>query len=193
MTRPRRRAVARERRHLAHLRNVLGPCASALAAEVVGQYEQPQQSIVSLIIDATSFQQLVDGLEFMSRLNHREESVISATRTAKQDANSAATRLTRLLRTDASAAIAAQAQAKALTGMTALLDSQESALGHARQAQASALAASQRGAPSWRQPSPRSRSRRTRPWPPSAPDGHLQHRRRRTGGCLVDPSPDSPL
>ena len=53
-----RDALARERRHLAHLRKVLDRAQSALKDELVSQYEQPQQSLVSLLVDSSGVQQL---------------------------------------------------------------------------------------------------------------------------------------
>ena len=142
-----RDALARERRHLAHLRSVLDRAESALKAELVSQYEQPQQSVVSLLVDSSGVQQLVNGLQYLSRAKHQEQSIITATRTAHAAAQTAAARLTTLQHGDAQAAGEASTQTNALAGMNALLNSQQEALAHEREAQAAALAASrERGA-----------------------------------------------
>lgn len=142
-----RAAVARERRHLAHVRHVLVRARRILAAQLRSQYEQPQQSFVSLLVDANGFQQLLDSVQYLSMAKRHEQSVISATRELRSLAEAAATRLLALQRGDANAAQAAQAQTDALAGMNALLSSRQSALADERAAQSAALAASQaRGA-----------------------------------------------
>ena len=142
-----RAAVSRERRHLIRLHRVLTRARAVLAAELRGQYEQPEQSFVSLLVDANGFQQLLDSLQYLSIAKRREQSVITVTREARTLARSAAERMLTLEQGDASAADAARAQTNALAGMGALLDSQQSALADERAARSAALAASQtRGA-----------------------------------------------
>lgn len=133
--------VARERRHLADLRRLLGRARTQLAAELVSQYEQPRQSVVSVIVDSHGFQQLLDSLQYLSAVKQQEQSVITVTRSARDQAQAAATRLTALQRSDAAAADDAQTQTDALAGMNALLSSRQSALADARAAQSEALSA----------------------------------------------------
>jgi septal ring factor EnvC (AmiA/AmiB activator) len=136
-------AVASEHRRIVHLHHVLGRAQRALAAELRDQYEQPQQSFVSLIVDSGGFQQLLDGLQYLSRAKHQEQSIIVFTRTARTRGLAASARLVKLERTDAEAANVASTQNNALAGMGALLDSRQAALAHERAAQTTALAASQ--------------------------------------------------
>jgi septal ring factor EnvC (AmiA/AmiB activator) len=136
-------AVARERRNLHRLHYVLSRAQRALADELRSQYEQPQRSFISLVVDSGGFQQLLDGLQDMSRAKKQEQSLIIYTRTARAKALAAAARLVKLESTDAAAANTAATQSNALDGMSALLNSRESALAHDRLAQATALAASQ--------------------------------------------------
>jgi hypothetical protein len=141
------RAVAREQRRLTQLRHILLRARVALATQLRGQYEQPQQSFVSLLVDAHGFQQLLDSLQYLSMAKHHEQSMITATREARSLARTAAARLLSLQHSDATAASAAQAQTNALAGMSVLLNSRESALTHDRAAQSATLSASQaRGA-----------------------------------------------
>ncbi|MDE3132359.1 MAG: transglycosylase family protein [Acidobacteriota bacterium] len=140
-------AVARERRHLAHVRHVLVRARRTLAAQLRSQYEQPQQSFVSLLVDAKGFQQLLDAVQYLSMAKRHEQAVISVTRAVRRRAQAAAARLLVLQRGDAGAAAAARAQTDALAGMSALLSSRQSALADERAAQSTALVASQaRGA-----------------------------------------------
>lgn len=136
-------AIGRERRHLAHLRHVLGRARRALSAELVSQYEQPQQSLVSVIIDATGFQQLLDSLQYLTSARQQEQSIITLTRAARRQAHAAELHLSALRESDIAAAGAAQTQSNALAGMNALLSSRQAALADARAAQSTALAAAQ--------------------------------------------------
>jgi septal ring factor EnvC (AmiA/AmiB activator) len=140
-------AMTRERLHLEHVRHVLTRARRELAAELRGQYEAPQQSLVSVLVNAKGMQQLLDTLQYESAVKHSEQSVIKAARVARHRAIRATVRLEQLQKSDAYAASAAQTQTNALAGMNALLSSQQSALADERAAQSTALAASQaRGA-----------------------------------------------
>jgi len=136
-------AIAHERRHLRHLRRVLARARLALSDELRSQYEQPQESFVSLIVDSHGFQQLLDSLQYLSSARSRQQAIIVFTRRARARAQLATLRLAALERSDATAAADAEAQAGALQGMNALLSSRQAALAHARAAQAAALAAAQ--------------------------------------------------
>lgn len=136
-------AMSREVLHLRHVRRNLGRARVALAAELRGQYEQPQESIVTVLVSSRGMQQLLDTLEYESSVKHHEQSVIHAARKARHQAVAAAARLQRLQQSDAAAASAEQIQTNALAGMNALLNSQQSALNDERAAQGTALAASQ--------------------------------------------------
>jgi septal ring factor EnvC (AmiA/AmiB activator) len=136
--------VRGERLHLAHLQAELGHDRSALAEELLSQYEQPQQSVVSIIIGSAGFQRLLDQLEYLSRVKREEESTIRAARAAGL---AAATHLIALQRGDATAASAAATQTNALVGMNTLLGSRRTELADEQAAYRTALAANKaRGA-----------------------------------------------
>jgi hypothetical protein len=134
-------AVGLERRHLKRLRHVLAHSRRALARELVSEYEQPQPNLVTVIVNSSGFQQLLDSLQYLSAAKHHEQRIITVTRKARGHARVAAARLTALQRRDAAAAGNAQTQSNALAGMAALLSSRQSALADARAAQTAALAA----------------------------------------------------
>ena len=142
-----RAAIGRERRHLRHLHRVLSLARRALSAELVSQYEQPPQSLIDVILNASGFQQLLDSLHFLSMARRQEQAIITVTRIARARATAATARLTALERIDVIAASRAQTQTAALAGMSALLRSRQTALSDAQAAQATALgAAKARGA-----------------------------------------------
>lgn len=142
-----RAAIGHERRHLRHLHRVLGLARRALSAELLSQYEQPPQSLIDVILNASGFQQLLDSLHFLSMARRQEQTIITVTRIARARATAATARLTALERIDIIAASRAQTQTAALAGMSALLRSRQTALSDAQAAQATALgAAKARGA-----------------------------------------------
>jgi hypothetical protein len=136
-------AVAREVRHLRHVRHVLAHARHALADELESQYEQPQPTLVSVLVSSKGFQQLLDTVQYLSMAKHQEQRIVTTARIARSSAEHATARLVVLQKDDASAAGAAQTQTNALAGMNALLTSQQSALSDERSAQSAALAASQ--------------------------------------------------
>jgi septal ring factor EnvC (AmiA/AmiB activator) len=138
-----RSETARERRRLKLLRKILGQARGALAAELVSQYERPQQSFMTLVVDSGGFEQLLDGLQYLSRAKRQEETVVRVTRTARSEAITASRRLIQLQTAATRAVDNAETQSHALAGMNALLTSRENALADERSAQSAALAATQ--------------------------------------------------
>jgi septal ring factor EnvC (AmiA/AmiB activator) len=136
-------AVAREVRHLRHVRHVLGDARRALADELESQYEQPQPTLVSVLVSSKGFQQLLDTIQYLSMAKHQEQGIVTAARIARSRAEHATARLVVLQKDDAGAADDAQTQSNALAGMNSLLTSQQSALSDERSAQSTALSASQ--------------------------------------------------
>ncbi|MCL2418893.1 MAG: transglycosylase family protein [Conexibacteraceae bacterium] len=136
-------AIGRERRRMAHLHKILVRATTALKAELVAEYEQPQQSVVTLLVDAHGFQQLLDRIQYMSRAKQRELSIVNFTRHARDNTQAATDHLTALEHADATAANDATTQSNALAGMNALLGSRRAALADDQAAQSTALANAQ--------------------------------------------------
>jgi septal ring factor EnvC (AmiA/AmiB activator) len=134
--------IARERRHLKRLHHVLARSVSALKAVLVSEYEQPQESVVTLVINSSGFQQLLDGLQYMSSARDAEQHIIVATRAARDDTQKATNHLSSLQRSEETAAKDASTQTNAMAGMNQLLSSQKAALADEQSAQGAALAAS---------------------------------------------------
>jgi hypothetical protein len=136
-------AVVRELHHVKHVRHVLAHARAALADELESQYEQPQQTLVGVLVSSKGFQQLLDTVQYLSMAKHQEQRIITRARVARRHALDAEARLVLLQKSDASAADDAQTQTNALAGMNALLTSQQSALSDERSARSAALATSQ--------------------------------------------------
>lgn len=132
-----------ERAKLALVRRELGRAQKILAAELVSQYEQPKQTLMSVVIDASGFNQMLSQLQYLSRAKQQEQSIIKVTRSARAQAIAATVRIGKLEASDQQAASSASVQTSALSGMNTLLTSRQTALSDARAAQATALAAAQ--------------------------------------------------
>ena len=134
-------AVGREEARLAVLEARLARARVILAHQLVSGYENAQPDLVSVVLSAGGFDQLLEELSFLSDAEHQQQTIIGITRTAKAEAQEAAARLTRLQDADARVTQERATEANALAGMNALLQSRQAALGHARAAQQTALAA----------------------------------------------------
>ena len=132
-----------ERARLRMLKRRLQRASELLGAELRSQYEQPNQSFVSLLVSASGFNQLLSQLQYLDNAKREQQKIIQLTRAARLQTQSAAARIERLEQADQRAADAASVQTDALSGMNSLLASRRTALNLEREAQATALEASQ--------------------------------------------------
>jgi septal ring factor EnvC (AmiA/AmiB activator) len=135
--------LATERAELDMLRQRLQRARKLLGAELRSEYEQPEESFVSLLVNANGFNQLLSQLQYMDSAKREEQAIIKLTQSARLKTQSAAVKIDKLEAADQQAANAAYTQTNALSGMNSLLASQQAALNDERAAQATALAASQ--------------------------------------------------
>ncbi|MFZ0386656.1 MAG: hypothetical protein WAL22_13405, partial [Solirubrobacteraceae bacterium] len=131
-----------QRALLVKLKAKLAAGRALLANQLVSGYEATQPTLVSIVLNANGFQDLLNQLSFLGRAEHEQKALISATTTAKLRAAQAARRLADLQSTDRRITHAAVIQQRTLVGMNALLSSKQAALSKARAAQSAALAAS---------------------------------------------------
>jgi septal ring factor EnvC (AmiA/AmiB activator) len=140
-------ALTQERARLVLLRHRLAIARVRLSRQLVGSYESAKPDLVSVVLNAHGFSDLLEQIDFLGRAEHAQQDVITATRVAKTQADQAAARLAQLERTDRQITEATAIQVRAVAGMNMLLHSKQGALQSARGAQQSALAASRaRGA-----------------------------------------------
>jgi septal ring factor EnvC (AmiA/AmiB activator) len=144
-------AVARERAVVVALRDRLARARLILARQLVSSYESSRPDLMSVVLEAHGFTQLLDQLQFITSAETQQQQIITITRVAKAHADAAQRRLTRLESADQRATEATALQARALAGMNAVLSSRQAALGHAQaqQAAAAAAAAALRAAPAY--------------------------------------------
>jgi septal ring factor EnvC (AmiA/AmiB activator) len=137
-----RRALRRERTLLVLLVARLARARMLLARQLVSSYEGGHPDLVTVVLEAQGFKDLLDKLAYLHDAEHQQQTVIGVTRVAKAQADAAARALARLETTDRAISSATALRVRALAGMNLLLSSKQAALQQARAAQQTALAAS---------------------------------------------------
>jgi peptidoglycan hydrolase CwlO-like protein len=137
-----RAALQREQARIVKLRGQLAHSRMLLARQLLSSYENARPDIVSVVLEAHGFTDLLDKLDFLHQAERQQQSTIAFTRRAKAEADSAARRLAKLETTDRRIADQTELHVRALAGMNALLQSRQAALARAKIAQQDALAAS---------------------------------------------------
>jgi peptidoglycan hydrolase CwlO-like protein len=84
------------RTHLLDLENRLQLASQALAANLVQRYEGQTPDIVTTVLQARGFQDLLERLNFLSRIGRQDASIVSSTRTARTEVKRQATLLASL-------------------------------------------------------------------------------------------------
>jgi len=136
-------ALGREQQLLAVLRARLARARMILSSQLVSNYESSKPNLVTVVLDAHGFTDLLNRLHYLHTAEQQQQTLITITRTAKTQADAAAVRLAQLEASDRQIANSAAIQVRALAGMNALLSSRQGALQNARAAQQTALAAAQ--------------------------------------------------
>jgi septal ring factor EnvC (AmiA/AmiB activator) len=136
-------ALARELVRLTMLRDRLALARSRLARQLRSGYESPQPDVISVVLNAHGFSDLLDELSYLGDAEDQQQTTISFTRVAKLQADQAERRLAQLQQTDRQITQAAALRVRALAGMNELLTARENTLALARNAQREALIASQ--------------------------------------------------
>jgi septal ring factor EnvC (AmiA/AmiB activator) len=140
-------ALRREEHELAVLKARLSWSRQLLSRQLVSNYEQSKPDLVSVVLESSGFNALLDNLTYLRDAQKQQQTIITITRKAKAEANAAAVRLTGLRTSDRQMTVATSQRVLALASMNNLLQSRQGALQDARIAQQNALAASRaRGA-----------------------------------------------
>jgi peptidoglycan hydrolase CwlO-like protein len=93
-------ALLKARNRLVDLENWLERATRALAANLVATYEHGQPDLISVILEAHGFSQLLDQVNFMHRVGTQDAEIVSSTRAARQAVAREAALLGRLERRD---------------------------------------------------------------------------------------------
>lgn len=139
-------ALLRERAHVRMLRARLARGQMLLSRQLVSGYEGDHPDLVSVVLNAHGFNDLLEQITFLGRAEHAQQTIITLTRVAKGQADRAATRLTAMQGDDRRLAAGAAIRISALAGMNSLLAIKQAALARVHLAQQLALGASQASA-----------------------------------------------
>ena len=131
-----------ERKLLTKLRKRLAAAQAQLAAQLVSGYENAKPDLVTVVLNANGFNDLLDQIAYLGSAEKQQQTLITATVKARAAANSAARYLGKLQAIDAKITHETYLRDQALKGMNALLSAKQAALSKARSAQQAALAAS---------------------------------------------------
>jgi peptidoglycan DL-endopeptidase CwlO len=85
-----------ERARLARLRSRLAEARAALTGRLVALYKADKPDVVTVVLEAHGFEDLLQRTEFMQRVSDQDARIMDVVRTAKADATSTAKRLDRL-------------------------------------------------------------------------------------------------
>jgi len=134
-------AVIRERALLVVLENRLVRARLVLSRQLVSEYESAPQSIVTVVLQAHGFADLLDRLHDLHMAEGQQKAIVHVTTIAQAQAETAAARLGRLETRDQSTADAVATEANAIAGMNSLLQSKRSAAQRVRSIELEQLAA----------------------------------------------------
>jgi murein DD-endopeptidase MepM/ murein hydrolase activator NlpD len=102
--------LRQERLRLARLRARLAEAKVALAARLVEIYKSDEPDVVTVVLEADGFAELLERTEFMRRVSSQDARIIDRVRTAKAEATATAARLDRLEKRAEEVARAIEAQ-----------------------------------------------------------------------------------
>jgi septal ring factor EnvC (AmiA/AmiB activator) len=140
-------ALGHERGLLSLLERRLARARLILSRQLVSNYEQGSPGLMTAVLEARGFADLLDKLDYLHAAEHQQQTLITLTREAKVAATVVTHRLTGLTATDRQITETTGLRERALVGMNELLSGKQAALQHARAAQAVALSAARsRGA-----------------------------------------------
>jgi hypothetical protein len=110
-----------------------------LAEQLVSSYKSDPPDLVTVVLDAHGFADLLERLDFLRMAKHHEQAVIGDTTSAKVTAEQAARRLGGLEAHYRAITTAVAAQADAIAGMNRLLQAKRAALQRAQAVRRAAL------------------------------------------------------
>ncbi len=137
-----RTRLAAERALRVRLLARLGRAIRILDAQLVASYETEPPDVFSVVLRAHGFAAMLDQLTFLRDAKRREQDVITATRNAKAAAVAASGRLAILATHDQAVTLVVAAQARAVAGISSLLQARQATLQTARAARVAELGAS---------------------------------------------------
>jgi septal ring factor EnvC (AmiA/AmiB activator) len=135
-------ALAQEERRLGILRARLSRSRTILARQLISNYESGSPDLMTVVLEANGFTDLLEKLTFLHDAEHQQQVIIAVTRAAKASVTAAAARLTRLELRDRQITYDTMLRERALAGMNSLLEAKQGALRRAEAIKQAALSAS---------------------------------------------------
>jgi peptidoglycan hydrolase CwlO-like protein len=133
--------LAAERRRLKRLRSRLAQSRALLQELLRQRYMSAKPDIVSVVLDAKGFADLLERMDFLKRVEHSDTQIVATVRSARRDAGHETVVLAKLQRTRQAEATAVQRERDALAGMEAAAQQRRGALAEAHAARLEALRA----------------------------------------------------
>ena len=130
-----------QRRRVVRLRTRLHQARGVLAARLVALYRTPRPDVVTVIMNARGFADLLEQATYVRFVGHQDKRVIDIVRAARVDARSAVRRLARDEARQQEVTTAIEARRNALVAISASLQQRRAAVAQARAARAALLQA----------------------------------------------------
>jgi septal ring factor EnvC (AmiA/AmiB activator) len=130
-----------ERKRVARLRRRLDEARTMLAERLVTRYKAPNVDVVSVVLNASSFANLLERADFLKRIQQNDEEIVVTVRVARADAVREEARLQVAEARQRKVVAALTARRNALASMTAAVAARKESLLRIRAARAAALAA----------------------------------------------------
>jgi hypothetical protein len=127
------------RKRVARLRIRLGEVRAKLSDVLRSRFESGQPDLVTVVLNADGFPQLLETVEFLKRVQHADAQLLDEVRAARRDAGRERRLLTVLELRRRIAAAAVRSRRDALAGIAAGLRARHAALAQARAARIAAL------------------------------------------------------
>jgi hypothetical protein len=137
--------LAAERQRLARLRKRLTESRALLTDLLRQRYMSTRPDLVSVVLDADGFADLLERMEFLQRIEDSDTAIVDVVRAARRDAGRETVVLTKLEVERQADTIAVQRERDALAGMETAAQARRKALAQARAARLAALRATRAG------------------------------------------------
>jgi peptidoglycan hydrolase CwlO-like protein len=133
-----------ERERVARLRRRLAQARALLSDRLVTSYKAPDLDLLSVVLNASSFANLMERADFLKRIQENDEEIVVGVRTARADAIREEAKLEAAERRQQEIVTALTARRNALASMGAAVAARRESLLRIRAARAAALAATRR-------------------------------------------------
>jgi septal ring factor EnvC (AmiA/AmiB activator) len=125
-------ALLAARNHLAELENRLQVASKALSANLVAAYEGNQPNLITVVLNARGFTDLLEQVNFLQRIGHQDATIVAATRAARAAVIKQANQLQGLESRDRTLTEQVLNQRNQVAGLQAALMSRQISEEHAR-------------------------------------------------------------